>query len=77
MGLAVSYLPWGTCCQDCPMFVSIAAMVFPGVEADAVAVAVAVVEALAFRAHALAGEGHLLFIAILLGLPFPSQSIAA
>jgi hypothetical protein len=75
MGLAVSYLPWGTCCQDCPMFVSIAAMVFPGVEADAVAVAV--VEALAFRAHALAGEGHLLFIAILLGLPFPSQSIAA
>jgi hypothetical protein len=35
MGLAISCLPMGTCCRCCPMFVSTAAMVFPGVEAGA------------------------------------------
>jgi hypothetical protein len=75
MGLVVSYLPKGTCCRQCLVLVSMAAAVFPGVEADAVVVAI--VEALALRAHALAGEGPLLLAAVLLGLFFPAQFAAA
>jgi hypothetical protein len=74
MRLVVSCLPRGTCCRHCPVFVSTAAAVFPGAEADAVVAAAA--EALALRAHALVGEGPLLLTVVLLGLLFPAQFIA-
>jgi hypothetical protein len=71
MGLAVSYLPRGTCCQSYSVFVSTAVVVFPSAEADAVVVAAA--EDLALRALALADEGPLLLTAALLVLLFPTQ----
>jgi hypothetical protein len=57
------------------VFVSTVVVVFPGAEADAVVVAVA--EAPALKAHALAGEGPLLLTTDLLGLLFPIQSVVA
>jgi hypothetical protein len=74
MGLALSYLPRGTCCRHYLVFVYIAAVVFSGVKADAVVAAAA--EAFALRAHALAGECPLLLAASLLGLLFFARSVA-
>jgi hypothetical protein len=73
MGLTVSCLPRGTCCQHYDVFVSTTTMVFSG--AEAVAVVVVAAEALALRVHALAGEGHLLLAAALLELLFLVQSV--
>jgi hypothetical protein len=57
------------------VFVSTATTVFPDSEADAIVAAA--VDALALRAHALAGEGPLLLAVVLFGLLFPAQSIVA
>jgi hypothetical protein len=54
MGLTVSCLPRGTCCQHCPVFVSTIAMVLSGVEAAVVVATVA--DALALRVQALANK---------------------
>jgi hypothetical protein len=71
MGLTISCLPMGTCCQHYAMFVSITVVVFSGAE-----VAVAV-EALALRVHALANKGLQLLVAALLELLFIVQSVVA
>jgi hypothetical protein len=75
MGLAISCLPWCTCCRQYLVIISLATAVFPGAEANAVVAAAA--EALALRAHALADEGPLLLTTALLGLLFPVQFVAA
>jgi hypothetical protein len=71
MRQAVSYLSKGTCCRQYLVFVSTAAMVFPGTGAAAVVPAAA--DALALRAHALAGKGPLLLVVTLLGLFFSAR----
>jgi hypothetical protein len=68
MGLVVSYLPRGTCCQSYSVFVSTTVVVFPGAEADAVVVAAA--EDLALRALALADEGPLFSLQLCLCCSF-------
>jgi hypothetical protein len=75
MGLAVSYLPGGTCCRHYPVLVPITIAVHSG--AEAALVVVTVVEVLALRVLALAGEGPLLLTVSLLGLLFLVQSVAA
>jgi hypothetical protein len=75
MGLTGSYLPRGTCCRQCLVFVSIPAAVLSGAEAAVVVGGVA--EAHAMMVKALADEGLLLLAAALLGLLFPVQSTAA
>jgi hypothetical protein len=75
MRLIVSCLPRGTCCRHYPMFVSTIAALLLGEEV--VVIVAAVVEALALRVHAFAGEGLLLLAAALLGLLFLVQSVAA
>jgi hypothetical protein len=74
-GLVVTCPPRGTYCRCYSAFVSIADVVFPSAEADAVAVAAA--EALALRALALADEGPLLLAPALPGLLFPARFATA
>jgi hypothetical protein len=74
MMLTVGCLPKGTCYRHCTVLVSTTAVVLAGVKAAEVVAAAT--EALALRVPALAGEGHLLLAAALLGLPFVVQSIA-
>jgi hypothetical protein len=68
VGLTVSCLSRGTCCEHYHAFVSTIAMVLSGAEAAVIVDVVA--EALALRVHALAGEGFLLLTPTLLGLLF-------
>jgi hypothetical protein len=82
MGLTVGCLPRGcciesscSCYQHCIVLDSTIVVALSGVEAAMVVVAVA--EALALRALALAGEGPLLLAAALLWLLFLVQFVAA
>jgi hypothetical protein len=68
MGLIVSCLPRDTYYRCCHVFVSTTVVALSGVEA--IVVVASVVEVLALRIQALAGEGFLLLVAALLGLLF-------